>query len=269
MSRFYYQLSDPSDEAFINTSTGLISIITEPRTLSLIVYAEYLDEFTPEITSKTTELIIDLSPIELSSIKDVLYGELGELYYFKGIIEFAYTNHDYWMILNDGVNRIYVDCDDCEEYKGITFEIGDEVEIMGIRGTYWNNYYVPIIEDVRWLNVISSENTLTLTPTSMTVSDILAIDYTHPDVYSQYIEITGTILFSGNFSYPSYDLHEVGMIDDVYDIQLWDDDDAFYDERFELLIGQTVTIRGYLIGYGSIYSAFDWIILVTDALIVD
>ncbi len=260
---FDYYLKNTADSAFVFLEDyGFISQIDEEYRLVLDVFVGIYDYDLSDYLTTTTIITVTISPLPVSSVKDVLYGVIGDNYYFKGIIEFAYSDYNEWIILNDGVNRIYVDCYGCLSYRDFVYQTGDEIELIGMRSTYSNNGYVPIVEDIAWLNVISSGHVITPTPVTMTIADILALDYTNPEVYGYYIEITGTIVFSGNPDYPSFDIHLDEYVTDDYDLQLWDDDYSTYDDRFYPLLGQTVTVRGYLIGFEYIYSTFDWILYV-------
>lgn len=260
---FEYLLKNPSDSSFINLDNyGIIGPVGEERDFVIETIVGIYDYETSELLTKTTEITITVSPITLSSVKDVLYGVIGDNYYFKGIIEFAYSDFNEWIILNDGLNRIYIDCYGCLEYQGFEYQTGDEIELIGMRTTYSNNGYVPIVDSVSWLTVLSSGHVITPTPIVMTIADILALDYTNPEVYGYYIEITGNIVFSGNIDYPSFDVHLDEYVTDDYNLQLWDDEDDLYDDRFYPMLGQTITVRGYLIGFEYIYSTFDWILYV-------
>ncbi len=112
------------------------------------------------------------------------------------------------------------------------------------------------------MKVLSKNHTVDTTASHMTVEDILALDYLDPGVFNHYISFTGVVVFSGNQWYPSFDLREDGYTDNTYDLQLWGDTYDPFNQTMYGLLGQTITVYGYLIGYEYIYQAFDWILYV-------
>src|SRR5690606_27122646 len=126
--------------------------------------------------------------------------------------------------------------------------------------------YVPILDEIMDIEVISSGHTILRTPIPMTIEDILAINHLSPSSFGYYIEITGTVVFSGNTWYPCYDIQQDNFNED-YALELRIDNiDSVYYDTFNPLLGQEVTIRGYLVGYEYIYDQFDWNLIVTEVI---
>ncbi|HRX44467.1 MAG TPA: hypothetical protein P5091_00340, partial [Acholeplasmataceae bacterium] len=138
-----------------------------------------------------------------------------------------------------------------------------EVEVLGERGTFEMQDFVPIMDYAIDIQVISTGNAVNRTATTVTIDDILDIDYLCPDAYNLYVSFTGTVIFSGNIWYPSYDLREDGYINNTYDLQIWGNTYNPFNDIMDPLVGQVIKVEGYLVGFEYIYGAFDWQVKVT------
>ncbi|HBG33135.1 MAG TPA: hypothetical protein DDW82_05430 [Acholeplasmataceae bacterium] len=118
------------------------------------------------------------------------------------------------------------------------------------------------------MELVSSNHTVDRTPITMTVEDILNIDHLNPDSFNKYISFTGTVIFTGNTWYPSYDLREDGYTISEYDLQMWADTYQPYLDMMAPLVGDKMTAEGYLIGFEYIYCEFDWILMYTEHVII-
>jgi uncharacterized repeat protein (TIGR02543 family) len=259
-----YTLVNPSAKG-INIDYMKAGIVQAATIIEVIATIEVFDGVTYESVVGTVSFTVTVKPIGDSTIYDVLYGGEGKYYLTKGIVQYIYPY--YFMIIKDETGLIYVELPGESAGFGV-FEEGDEVEVLGMRAHYEYEDYVPVISHVVDMRVISSDHVVDKTSIQMTVEDILALDYLDPGIFNQYIRFTGTVVFSGNYWYPSYDLREDGYTNQTYDLQLWGDTYDAFNTEMNPLVGQKITAYGYLIGFEYIYQAFDWIMHV-DTFVVE
>ncbi|WP_262095290.1 InlB B-repeat-containing protein [Paracholeplasma vituli] len=214
--------------------------------------------------TRSFDITLVIQPIEISTIVEILYGVTGDTYVFEGIVEAI--DPTTFMIIKDDTGRIYIELNSNRDLP--TLSIGDEVRILGLRNLYDYEDYIPVISEIYDLQILSTGHIVNPVYIPTTMADILAIDYLLPDVYNQTVSITGTVIFTGNSWYPSYDL----VIDDdyssTYSIQLIGQDYDTFNAYMDPLVGQTMTIEGYLIGFTYIYDLFDWKVVVINSTVI-
>ena len=256
-----YELVNPTQRGLLlDSSDSLALIVHEATPVEIIATVTYYDEMEEVTYEDTATFTITILPIELSTVREVLYGVVGEYYQTKGVIQYLYE--DYYMIIKDSTGLLYVEMpSDTSSY--ISLAVGDEVEVLGERGTFEMQDFVPIMDYAIDIQVISTGNAVNRTATAVTIDDILAIDYLSPDAYNLYVSFTGTVIFSGNIWYPSYDLREDGYINNTYDLQIWGNTYDPFNDLMDPLVGQVIEVEGYLVGFEYIYGAFDWQVKVT------
>ena len=259
-----YEFVDPLETA-INFDQMQAGIVSETRTVEIRATVQVYDSAISDYVSGSIIFSVTIKPVGLSSIYDVLYGRIGHYYHTKGIVQFIYP--EYFMIIKDETGSIYVELPGASAGYPV-IEVGDEVEVLGMRTNYEYEDYVPVMSQTIDVNVLSTGHAVNLSATHMTVEDIIALDYLDPGVFNQYISFTGVVTFSGNQWYPSFDSREAGYTDNTYDLQLWGDTYDPFNQTMYGLLGQTITVYGYLIGYEYIYQAFDWILYV-DTYVVN
>jgi len=253
-----FECVDPLENA-INFDQWQVGIVSEKRMIEIRATIKVYDPAISDYISGSIIFSVEVRPVGLATIYDVLYGRLGTYYHTKGIVQFIYP--EYFMIIKDETGSIYVELPGASAgYPAI--EVGDEVEVLGMRTNYEYEDYVPVMSQTVDVKVLSKNHTVDTTASHMTVEDILALDYLDPGVFNHYISFTGVVVFSGNQWYPSFDLREDGYTDNTYDLQLWGDTYDPFNQTMYGLLGQTITVYGYLIGYEYIYQAFDWILYV-------
>jgi uncharacterized repeat protein (TIGR02543 family) len=229
---------------------------------AITVYDELFNPYEDQVT-----LTITIKPLQQQTVRETLFGHIGQYYVTKGIIVYLYP--EYFMIIKDQTGLIYVEVPGSQYIPSSNHEVGDEVLVLGMRAHFEFEDYVPVINQVMDIMVISLDHTVDPTATLMTTSDILGLDYLDPMIFNQYIIFEGTVIFSGNTWYPSYDIREEGYVDNTYDLQMWGDDEDTFNSTMEGLVGQRIRIFGYLIGYEYVYQAFDWHIKVTHYEIIN
>ncbi|MDX9691204.1 MAG: InlB B-repeat-containing protein [Acholeplasmataceae bacterium] len=262
-----YTPEDPFQRAIWFDSWDMHALIVLTDTeidviASIIVYDELYNPYEDQVT-----LTITVKPLEQKTVKETLFGNIGQYYVTKGIIQYLYP--EYFMIIKDQSGLIYVEIPGAEYLPASSHQIGDEVLILGMRAHFEFEDYVPVINQVMDIMVISTGHTVDPTAIQMTISDIIGLDYLDPMMFNQYIFFEGTVIFSGNMWYPSYDIREEGYLDNTYDLQMWGDDEDTFNATMNGLVGQRIRIYGYLIGYEYIYQAFDWHIKVTHYEIIN
>lgn len=257
-----YSLVNPSQVGILLDTWDSKALLVDERTaVQLVATVYHYDELTEVTLSDTVTLTIYINPLELSTVREVLFGNLEQCYKTKGVIQFLYE--DYYMIIKDSTGLLYVEIPN-DISESLTLAVGDEVEVLGERGTWMNMDYVPVMDYAFDIKVLSTGNQVVQTPITMTIDDILNIDYLDPDAYNQYIRITGIVIFSGNTGYPSYDLRADGYTDNTYDLQLWGNTYDSFNTQMDPLVGQWIEVEGYLVGFEYIYQAFDWHLKVTQ-----
>lgn len=260
-----YLKTNPSDTGlFLETYYAWALWVEQETNVGVTVTMKIYNPDTELDETRDFEITLIIKPKETSSIVEVLYGITGENYVVEGIIEAI--DPTTFMIIKDDTGRIYIELNSNLELP--TLSIGDEVRILGMRNLYDYEDYIPVISEIYDVQILSTGHIVNpvYTPTSM--EDILSIEYLLPNIYNQTVSITGTVIFTGNTWYPSYDL----VIDDnyssTYSIQLIGQDYDTFNAYMEPLVGQTMTIEGYLIGFTYIYDLFDWKVVVINSTVI-
>ncbi|MFA5006716.1 MAG: InlB B-repeat-containing protein [Candidatus Izemoplasmatales bacterium] len=241
---------------------GIVGLIAGAIDVDVVCTMTYVDESgeNPVEYTDTFVFTIHLVPAPQVTVREALWGAVGERYVLEGVVERHFD--DWWIILSDETGRIYVDASGHESWLDVPLNDGDVVRLLGTRALYEYEHYVPILDYVVDIDVVGHVELPDLAPKPMTVQDILELDYLCPDAFNQYVSITGTLVFSGNLWYPSFDIRGEGMPEDgSYDIQIWGNTYQEYNEAIYPLVGSVLRVEGYLIGYQYVYQAFDWIVL--------
>lgn len=236
----------------------VVTSLTEIQIVATIMYYNY--ETSLETTTTVTFAIF-IEPIDKVSVREVLFGNIGQYYITEGVVQYIYP--EYFMIIKDETGLIYVELPGFE-YINVAPEVGDKVQVLAMRANFEYEDYVPVMSQTLDIIIVSSDHTLTQTPIAMTIDAIRALDYLDPDTFNQFISFTGQVIFSGNYWYPSYDLREAGYTNEDYDLQIWGDTYDPFNDAMDPLVGTVITVEGYLIGFEYIYQAFDWHLKVTS-----
>jgi uncharacterized repeat protein (TIGR02543 family) len=265
---FSYELVNPLNSNLINMDDyGMQVMPVSTETVTEVrLNLEYYDSST--MTTYTDAYIFEVTilPMEMETIREVLWGTLYEYHYTTGVVQ--YIHDDEFMIVKDSSGTIYVEIYDCLDRFGFMPDEGDLIKFAGEKYTYENEHFVPIMDDVFYMELLSSNHTVERNPITMTVQDILAIDHLNPDSFNQYISFTGIVIFTGGYSYPSYDLREEGYLVSEYNLQMWADTYQPYLDMMGPLVGDKMTAEGYLIGFEYIYCEFDWILMYTEHVMI-
>lgn len=257
-----YTLVDPICSAILLDEYNMqVMIVNEYTTVEVLATIRIYDELIDDFILGTTTFTVYVDPIEVSTVREVLFGRIGEVYVTEGIIQYLYP--DYFMIIKDDSGLIYVELP-YGENNPFNLEIGDEVQVLGTRENFRYEDYVPIMGTAIDINILSEDNPINRTAISMNIDDILALDYLDPDTFNKYISFDGMVIFSGNTSYPSYDVREDGYADEAYDLQLYGDTYDPYNDMMDSKVGSHVVVYGYLIGFEYVYQEFDWIMHTTE-----
>ncbi|MFA7106670.1 MAG: hypothetical protein WC154_05165, partial [Candidatus Izemoplasmatales bacterium] len=222
------------------------------------------------------DILITIKPRENTDIVDVLYGEFNEKYQLQGIVVGIQldSNGEYeTMIIEDLTGKIFVQIGLVNNiYQGDMLELalGDEVSVIGYKMSFDDESLVPAIAFPSVIEVISSGNPYDNTPIQMTFEEVLALDYTDPTIYTQYIEITGRVDYNGSYSYPTYYLRSNELFCDYhneyYQFDLFSSTYTDFNTLMSDLVGQDVIIKGYLIGFTSNYTHFEWNLYVVEVI---
>ncbi|MFP4078842.1 MAG: hypothetical protein ACLFUQ_06840, partial [Candidatus Izemoplasmataceae bacterium] len=256
-----YEVADPIDALYIDTDNLVANTVNEAT--DVVVKATV----TPygSVISGTAYLTYRIHPKETVPIKDVLFGRPDRIYQVEGIVIAAsgLDQDEPWMIVEDESGRIYVDLSTADytlfDVDDITYEVGDEVRIIARMGHFDYDGIIPNLTNVRVVDVRSSDNTFTHEPITMTFEDILELDYLYPEMFYQYIEITADL----NLRYNRYELNDDDYYsDDYYGIMHYPlglkGQDSTFSATMGDLTGETITVRGYLIGFEYMNADFDW-----------
>ena len=257
-----YSLVDPlSDAILIGDWRMQVMMVDSYQAVDVLATISYIDPDTSVETTTTTTFTVYIEPLELSTVREVLFGRIGNYYITKGVIQYLYPEN--FMIIKDESGLIFVELPMAYE-NPIVLEVGDEVQVLGMRRHYEFEDYVPVMGTAVDIEILSTDNAVTRTAINMNVDDILALDYLDMDTFNQYISFDGTVIFSGNQWYPSFDVREDGYTSNEYDMQLWGDTYDPFNEMMNPKVGTDVIAYGYLIGFEYIYTEFDWIMYVTS-----
>lgn len=249
---------------FINEWMAFTQLVDVQTTISITATMSIFNMMTETYDTDTFEFSILVNPYTVSTIYDVLFGVTGDMYTIEGIIEAI--DPTTFMILNDGYHRIYIEMPANIDLPSLS--IGDEVRILGNRNLYDFESYIPVIDDIFDIQVLSSDSPINTAYTSMDMADILAIDYLSPDVYNQPVTLTGVVIFTGNTWYPCFDIVIDGTYPATYSIEMKGQDYDAFNALMEPLVGETIRIEGYLIGFTYIYDLFDWKVVVLQTTVI-
>jgi uncharacterized repeat protein (TIGR02543 family) len=261
-----YSLVNPLQEGILLDTWDSMALLVDERTaVQLLATISHYDELTENDYSDTVNITIYINPITSSTIREVLFGNVGQYYRTKGIIQYVYE--DYYIIIKDETGLLYVEIPD-DTSLSMSLAVGDEVEVLGERATFEMMDYVPVMDYAIDVKILSTGHAVTQTPITVSIDDILEIDYLDPDSFNQYISFTGTVIFSGNTWYPSFDLREDGYMDNTYDLQLWGNTYDEFNTDMGPRVGDVIRVEGYLIGFEYIYGEFDWQLKVTTVEVI-
>lgn len=260
-----YEKTNPTDlGVYLDNYRYFTQMVEVETTINITTTMSIYNMMTETYDTATFTFDIVVKPRLLSFIHEVLNGITGDMYVIEGVIEAI--DPETFMLIKDESGRIYV-----EMSSNIilpTLEVGDLVRILGNRNLYDYEDYIPVIDDIYDIKVISSDNAVTSIYTHMDMADILAINYLDPDQFTKPVTLTGTVVFTGNQWYPSYDLRIDDTYGTTYTIYMFGQDYDAFNALMGPRVGQTITVEGYLIGFTYIYDLFDWKVCVINSIVI-
>lgn len=145
-----------------------------------------------ETKTKDFTIVVIQEEIEffLNTILEIHQLNLDDALEFKGIVISIF---DYGYIMTDGVNAIGV-------YNLIPNDIiavGDEVIVKGYYSIYNSLYQIFSSNEEE---ILSSNNPVVLTPTVLTIEELLALDSTDKLIHGLPYTITGTVEIRGDYN---------------------------------------------------------------------
>ncbi len=256
---FDYDVKNEADRIYFDEYVEQVNIINEARTITFIITATKFTDGQDNLT-RTFEVEVTISPIETTDVKEVVLGKNNKKYMIEGIVTACYPGN--WMYVEDETGiiyvRIYTDSDD----YGNEIKIGDKVLALGYRQY---DQITPILSSIN-VKVLSSNNSFTKVATPITVEDLINIDYLNPLIYGKYISVTGTLVKTGNYYYPNYEVHQDGYNTPfIFDLQESNED---YKAMINEYVGDVVTVEGYLNEFWSYYATFPWYIIYNSHTVI-
>ena len=260
-----YVKTNPIDSGvYLDNYRYFTQLVDIESTINITATMKIFNMMTETYDTETFTFDIIVRPNSLSTIHEVLNGITGEMYVIEGIIEAI--DPETFMLIKDATGRIYVEMS--SNIVLPTLAIGDEVRIIGNRNLYDYEDYIPVIDDIYDIKIISTNNAVTSVYTNMTMADILAINYLDPDQFTKPVSLTGVVVFTGNTWYPSYDIRIDDTYGTTYTIYMMGQNYDAFNALMGPLVGQTITIEGFLIGFTSIYDLFDWKVVVINSTVI-
>ena len=147
--------------------------------------------FSVTLTATTLEVLnfdftVTVKPIHITSIADMIDGIEGEYYQIQGVV--VSRGEGNIMILKDDSGFVFIQ-------DPFFLEIGDEVILNVKKQTDGNMVLLTSENDGLYFTAyVDTEVELNLIPQVISVSDILAMDYTDPNIYAKYYEVRGYLL---------------------------------------------------------------------------
>lgn len=260
-----YEKTNPTDlGVYLDNYRYFTQMVEVETTINITTTMSIYNMMTETYDTATFTFDIVVKPRLLSSIHEVLNGITGDMYVIEGVIEAI--DPETFMLIKDASGRIYVETS--SNITLPTLEVGDLVRILGNRNLYDYEDYIPVIDDIYDIKIISSDNAVTNIYTHMDMADILAINYLDPDQFTKPVTLTGTVVFTGNQWYPSYDLRIDDTYGTTYTIYMFGQDYDAFNALMGPRVGQTITVEGYLIGFTYIYDLFDWKVCVINSTVI-
>ncbi len=266
MVSYDYSLVNEVDSSIIDMENyGRVLAVSTQTLVPLILTATYYDSDLDTYYTDTAEFTVTVDAIESLNLYDFLYAPLYTYYQVEGTIQAMDTESHGWILIKDSFGRLLVKM---TSLPSAVYAVGDYVRLSGMKTyNFWQDY-VPFMEYVMDIEVISSGSVETTFPV-MTISDILALNYLDVESFCLPITFTGTVIFSGNVSYPSFDLREDGYLTNDYDLALYGTTYNDFNDYMGTLVGSQVVVTGYLVGFEYIYQAFDWKLYVTSVDVIE
>jgi len=262
-----FTLVNSADALLFDENYLVFNDVSAQMSVQLLATITYNNYATLETFTDTITIDFNIHPRPFSSITDVLYGQDQAIYKIQGIIVAfgpSYTGNAY-MIVFDGSEEIRVDLN-LDYYSlfnkdGLSLNLHDEVIVIGTRNIHnVVSYVTPKLDDITIINVISSNNTITDTPSLVTLEDLLDQSLTDMRSFQDYITITGTLHWFGDSSQPIFYLESERLTPNGINYRIVIDYPAdFTDiETLKALDGQTITVTGYTRGFESLRVPLGW-----------
>lgn len=218
--------------------------LTERKEINLVGTIKIYDE---EVF-KTIVLPIIFEPAPLTPIIDVLRGKNGSFYFIKGIVTAVSSNKNY-IVIKDETGVIF-----CSEHN-LVYEVGDEVIVSG-----YLRYEEPLIV-LYGVNsqLFSKNNQVNLEPIEMTIEEIKALDYYHPNTWGLYVKVKATVVQRGSSYYPYFTVETTG-IDKGLELLY---PPAYSSDKHQILkslVGKEIEFTGFILGPISIWGDSRWYI---------
>jgi uncharacterized repeat protein (TIGR02543 family) len=255
-----YTLNDPLDETYFDSELLVFKNIDVLTSIDMDVTITYDDSTT--IETETFTITINIHPLQASSIQDILLGEYQHIYKVQGIIVAIGPDEDY-IIIDDGTGRIYVDTYGLlytSFEDGYTLAIGDDVVLIAKRHNYDSAYTLPNLATPSIIELISTGNTPSNTPTSLSIEDIITSSTTNITESYPYVEVSGDFLYDQYYygGISPYSIQVDPSATDPYtqNLKIYVQVDSTTD--LSTLNGLEVTITGYLIGYQNLNGVSTW-----------
>ncbi len=245
-----YQLADPLDGAHFDFMAGTALLVDTTQSVDVLVTYEYLGEV---IGTRTITLVIQ--PREIEPIHTVLYGPNNAVFAFDGVIETILPNQCW--VVSDGTGNILVDTYYLTEAGLDTgLAAGDEVRILGVRNTFENRGFIPIIIGIDVEKIGTGTSSFAASP--ITFEEVASSDYTLLDTMMQEVTYTGIVVVNGE----AYGLQQIETSSEYIVTMMSPNPDTFNQEMYANL-GSLIEVTGYLVGLKHADGYFDWMMIVT------
>ena len=239
-----FQNEDDANYLDFNGYYGVVKWLTERQEINLVGTIKTYDE---EVL-KTIVLPIILDPAPLTPIIDVLRGKKGSFYIIKGIVAAVSSNINY-IVIKDETGVIF-----CSIYNEV-YEVGDEVIVSG----YLRYEVSKIVFSSLNSQLLSENNQVNLEAIDMTIEEIKALDYYHPNIWGLYVKVKGTVVQRGSSYSPYFTVETTGInngLELLYPLVYSNDDYKI----LKNLAGKEIEFTGFVLGPTSIWGDSRWYI---------
>jgi hypothetical protein len=192
-------LDDVIDDYFVTSKQYQINWLEAEKVFRFEVVVNYNKN---GITLTDSVIIsINANPRDVKTIAEVIHSAPNATYCLRGTVVLVGDLNESWYYLKDDTGIIMVDV--AGTYHGLSrFNVGDELILYG---TYSNqDPSFPRISSTYDAVVRSSNNLVFVTPLEMSIDDIWNLDYLDPNIYGQYLAVSGTIQKRGDYYDPYY-----------------------------------------------------------------
>jgi uncharacterized repeat protein (TIGR02543 family) len=233
------------DEIYLDPISNLFGYVESPVQVTYLVsVSDFMLEETVEF-----EIVVTLMPRESVSINQIVWRTIYDVVQFEGVVV---SINPEMMIIKDETGYLLIMLTNYQFsslYYDEIVSVGHYVVGVGEIDAHNNHQMFNKISYLVVLEVIDENHEIIENFNGMTIENLYHIDYLNREYFLKPVTFTGTLIYDGSF----YIYDEVNDSYGLYKIRL-----SNYQPYLHDFIGSNITVSGYLFGYMTTFSRFDW-----------